>query len=59
MTPDVVGFYPSIPHNAGLEAIKDALDFRQNKKIPTDMFVQMAEIFLTNNCVEFGQNVFH
>ena len=45
--------------DAGLEAIKDALDFRQNKKIPTDMFVQMAEIFLTNNYVEFGQNVFH
>ena len=38
MTTDVVGLYPSIPHNAGLKALRDALDCRQNKKIPTDMF---------------------
>ena len=38
MTTDVVGLYPSIPHNTGLKALRDALDCRQNKKIPTDMF---------------------
>ena len=26
MTADVVGLYPSIPHNAGLKALRDALD---------------------------------
>ena len=59
MTADVVGLYPSIPHNAGLKALKDALDCRQNKKIPTDMLVKMAEFVLTNNYFEFGQKVFH
>ena len=59
MTADVVGFYPSIPHNAGLKALKDALDCWQNKKIPTDMLVKMAEFALANNYFEFGQNVFH
>ena len=49
VTADVVGLYPSIPDNAGLEALKDALDFRQNKNIPTDIPVQMAEFVLTNN----------
>ena len=28
VTADVVGLYPSMPHNAGLKALKDALDCR-------------------------------
>ena len=56
---DVVGLYPSISHNAGLKALKDALDCRQNKEIPTDMLVKMAEFLLTYNYFEFGQKVFH
>ena len=51
VTADVVGLYPSIPHNAGLNTLNEALDCRQNKKIPT--FV------LTNNCFKLGQKVFH
>ena len=31
VTSDVVGLYPSIPHEAGLKALKDALDNRENK----------------------------
>ena len=59
VTADVVGLYPSIPHNAGLKALKGALDCRQNKKIPTGILVKMAEFVLTNNYFEFGQKVFH
>lgn len=39
ITADVVGLYARTPHDVGLEAIKDALDSRKNKKIPTDMLV--------------------
>ena len=39
VTVDVVGLYPSIPQNAGLGALKYALDCRQNKKIPSDMLL--------------------
>ena len=56
---DVVGLYPSIPHNAGLKALKDTVDCRQNKKIPTGMLVKMAEFVLTNNYFEFGRKVFY
>ena len=49
VTADVVGLYPSIPNNAGLKVLKDALDCRQNKKIPIDMLVKMAEFVLTKN----------
>ena len=59
VTADAVGLYPSIPHNATLKAVKDALDCRQNKKIHTNMLVKMAELVLTNNYFEFGQKVFH
>ena len=59
VTADVVGLYPNIPHNAGLKALKDTLDCRQNKKMPTNMLVKMAEFALTNNYFDLGQRVFH
>ena len=36
VTTDVVGLYPSIPHEAGLKALTEALDNRENKHIPTE-----------------------
>ena len=59
VTTNVVGLYPRIPHNAGLKVLKDVLDCRQNKKVPTGMLVKMAEFALTNNYFEFGQKIFH
>ena len=47
VTADVVGVYPSIPHNAGLRGLKDALDCWQNKKVPTDMLVNMFSLITT------------
>ena len=32
---DLVGYYPSIPHEAGLKALKEALDKRENSYIAT------------------------
>ena len=49
VTADVVGLYPTIPHNAVLKALKDSLDCRQNKKMPTDMLIKMTAFVLTNN----------
>ena len=39
VTADVVGLYPSIPHQAGLEALKEALDKRKTHKVPTGKLV--------------------
>ena len=52
---DAVGLYPSIPDNAGLQALKNALDCRHNKKVPTDMLVKIAEFVITHNYFEFQQ----
>ena len=56
VTADVVGLYPSIPHQAGLIALKEALDKRLLKKIPTDDLIKMAEFVLSNNFFEFNIN---
>ena len=43
VTADLEGLYPSIPHQAGLIAFREALDKRLLKKIPTDDLIKMAE----------------
>ena len=51
---DVAGLYPSIPYDAGLEALRKALDNRENKKISTNDLTRMAEFVLKNNYFEFN-----
>ena len=57
-TADVVGLYPSIPHQAGFIALKEALDKSLLKKIPTDDLIKMAELVLSNNFFEFNSDTF-
>ena len=45
VTADVVGLYPSIPHDAGLEALRKALDNRENKKISTHHLDKWLNLF--------------
>ena len=45
VTTNVVSLYPSIPHPAGLEALKKALDARYNKFISTDDIVKIPDLF--------------
>ena len=49
VTIDVVGLYPNIPHNEGLEAIRKILNTRTNPEIPTDHIVDLVELVLKNN----------
>ena len=51
---DVVGLYPSIPHEKGLEALKGALDSREDKTVSTGSLTELAQIVLKNNCFEFN-----
>ena len=57
VTADVVGLYPSIPHKAGLRALKEVLDRREEKKISTEDLVEMAEFVIKNNYFEFNGHV--
>ena len=58
VTADVVGLYPSILHQAGLIAFKEALDKRLLKKTPTDNLIKMAESVLSNNFFELNSDTF-
>ena len=44
VTTDAVGLYPSIPHNACIQALYDNLEERTDKKIPSTDLVKMAEL---------------
>ena len=53
VTADVVGLYPSIPDEAGLKSLKEALDKRENRNIATNNLIKIAEFVLKNNYFEF------
>ena len=52
----MVGLYPHIPHDEGLDAIRHALNGRENQEIPTSLIVDLAELVLKNNNFEFNGN---
>ena len=57
VTTDVRAWYPSIPHDVELKALREVLDKREQKKIPTEELVQMAEFVLKNNFFEFNSQI--
>ena len=54
---DVVGLCLSIPHQSGLNAIKEALDNRERKSIHTEDILKMLEFELKKNYFEFNIKV--
>ena len=57
-TVDVVGLYPSMPHGEGFEAIREALDKRENQNVATDTTVGLAYLVLENNFFEFNDRFY-
>ena len=57
VTADVTVLYPSILHDVGLKALREVLDKRGKKKVPTEELVQMAEFVLNNNFFEFNGQI--
>ena len=50
----MVGLYPSIPHQAGLEALRETSDKRKTHKV----LIKMAEFVLKNNYFQFWDKVY-
>ena len=59
VTADVVGLYLSIPHDKGLEVLSKQFNTFDNRSIPTEDLVEMAEFALKNNHFEFNSTVKH
>ena len=49
VTADVAGLYPSIPQEAGLQTLEEALENRNHKQISTEKLMKMAKFVLKNN----------
>ena len=58
-TIDVVSLYPSIPHDLGIEALRRALDGRDDKEVSTESLVDLANLVLKNNYFEHNGEVFN
>ena len=54
VTADVVGLYPSIPHELGLKALEVAPEKRESIQTLTSELVKMAKFVLQNNYFEFN-----
>ena len=54
VTAGVVGLYPRIAYQTGLEAFIEALDKRKTHKVPTGKLVKMAGFLLKNNHFQFS-----
>ena len=57
VTADVVALYPSIPHEDGLETLRERLIKSEDLKLPVNDIVKMAEFVLKNNIFEFNGKV--
>ena len=57
-TIDVVGLYRNIPYSEGLHSLRRFLELRDNKQIPSDTLIELAEIVLKNKFFELDQKTF-
>ena len=53
----VVGLYPSTPHEAGLKALREVLDQREQHTIPTSELIRMADFVLKNHYFELNGQI--
>ena len=58
VTADVVGLYPSIPHDEGLKVLWNQYDKFIDETVPTEDIIKMAEFFLKNNLFEFNSKFY-
>ena len=54
----VVGPYSSVPHEAALEELREALDKKKTNKVSTGKRVKMTEFVLRNNYFQFPGKVY-
>ena len=58
VTADVIGLYPSIPHDEGLGVLRKQYDKFLYKKAPTEDIIKMSDFVLKNNFFEFNSKFF-
>ena len=54
---DVLGLFTNIPKKEGLEALKEALEEREEKEVPSEFIVRLMDLILENNFFEFNEEI--
>ena len=54
VTADVTALYPNILHDVGLKTMREILDKREHREIPTEEMVQIAEFVMKNNFLKLN-----
>ena len=57
-TIDLVGLYPTIPHEEGLASLRKFLDERTEKKVTTETLLELAESVLKKNIFQLNEKTF-
>ena len=57
VTVDIVGLYPSIPHETGLRVFREVLNKQDKKPIPAKDMVNMAGLVLKNKLFELNSEI--
>lgn len=55
MTADIVGLYPTITYEVGLNVLRVTLDSREHKPLNTEDLIKMAEFVLKNKFFQFHE----
>ena len=58
VTIDVVGLYPSIPHDDGINALSDFLDSHHYDRSVRDSICELAGLVLKRNIFEFNEQLY-
>ena len=59
VTFDVVGLYPHIPHDEGIDTMRKFLNERADQNVSTQNLCKLENIILKHNYFEFGEKIFH
>ena len=56
---DVVGLYPHIPHDEGINTMREFLNQRPKNEVSTENLCKLAQIILKHNYFELGERNYH
>jgi hypothetical protein len=58
VTWDAIGLFTNIPHEEGIDSVRQALQEPHNQEVPTEYIIRILEIILENNIFEFDSELY-
>ena len=58
VTVDIIGLFTNIPQDEAAQTAEEALDERENKKVPTAFIVRLLDLIQKNNIFQFNSELY-